>query len=261
VDDHLQVERNERVAWLTLARPEARNALTRELIDALVESITALDADPTIDVMVLTGSDPVFCAGLDLTQIGPGGALDVGPLTKLGNPWPRRSTPLVGAINGPAITGGLELALYCDILIASERAQFGDTHARVGVLPFWGLTVALPRAVGLRTATAMSLTGNFLSAEDAYRLGLVYRVVPHDQLISTAHGIAVDITSTDQATARAMFRAYRDARERADESALREEQSRALAWQGEGLDADAVRQRRAAVIARGSAQQARPEDR
>ena len=94
--------------------------------------------------------------------------------------------PVIGAINGAAVTGGLELALYCDILIASEQARFADTHARVGLLPTWGLSVRLPQKVGVGMARRMSLTGDYLSAADALRAGLVTEVVPHDQLLATA---------------------------------------------------------------------------
>ena len=95
----------------------------------------------------------------------------------------RMTTPVIGAVNGPAVTGGLELALGCDFLVASERARFGDTHARVGVTPGGGMSVYLPMAVGLRRAKEMSLTGNFVDAEEAQRIGLVNHVVPHDELL------------------------------------------------------------------------------
>src|SRR3984957_14663804 len=105
--------------------------------------------------------------------------------------------PVVGAINGPAVTGGLELALQCDFLIASERARFADTHARVGVMPGWGLTVLLPQAIGLRRAKEMSLTGNYMDAAEALAVGLVNRIVTHDELLPTALALGRDIVSND----------------------------------------------------------------
>ena len=98
-------------------------------------------------------------------------------------PFPRLTKPLIGAINGVAVTGGFELALNCDFLIASEHAKFGDTHTRVGVMPGWGLTVLLPQAIGVRRAREMSFTGNFMSADEALDVGLVNHVVPHAELI------------------------------------------------------------------------------
>jgi Enoyl-CoA hydratase/isomerase len=156
------------IATVTLNRPARRNALSAELITDLRRVLTDLDARPDVRVIVLTGADPAFCAGLDLTELGqpdsPLGRVARGPVI------PDLASPLIGAINGVAVTGGLELALACDFLVASERAGFADTHARVGIQPGWGLTVALPEAVGLRRAREMSATGNFYRR--AHRAGL-----------------------------------------------------------------------------------------
>ena len=132
-------------------------------------------------MVILTGADPVFCAGLDLKELG-----DSTELPDISPRWPPMTKPVIGAINGAAVTGGLELALYCDILIASENAKFADTHARVGLLPTWGLSVRLPQKVGVGMARRMSLTGDYLSADDALRAGLVTEVVPHDELLAAA---------------------------------------------------------------------------
>ena len=106
--------------------------------------------------------------------------------------------PLIGAINGVAVTGGFELALNCDFLVASERAKFGDTHTRVGVMPGWGLTVLLPQAIGVRRAREMSFTGNFMSAEEALHFGLVNHVVAHDDLLPFTRSLATDIIGNEQ---------------------------------------------------------------
>ena len=143
----------------------------------------AADANDDVDVIVLTGSDPAFCAGLDLRELGSSGDnLAGGPSSdKLwGTPWPDISKPIIGAVNGAAVTGGFEIALNCDFLVASENAKFGDTHARVGLMPGWGLSVLLPQAIGVRRAREMSLTGNFMDAHEALAFGLVNRVVAHD---------------------------------------------------------------------------------
>ena len=143
------VEVEERVATVTLNRPEARNALNRELRKALPTTLLELDERDDVAAIVLTGADPAFCAGLDLKELAAGTGLDAaapGDASHRRGPFPDLATPVIGAINGVAITGGFELALACDFLVASERARFADTHARVGIMPGWGLTVALPEA-------------------------------------------------------------------------------------------------------------------
>src|SRR5690606_11806556 len=129
--------------------------LDGDLLRALPEALRGLDADREVGAIVLTGRDPAFCAGLDLGALA-SGTLDFRPEPGQRGPFPAMATPVIGAVNGPAVTGGLELALNCDFLVASERARFADTHARVGVMPDWGLSVLLPRAVGIRRARMMS---------------------------------------------------------------------------------------------------------
>ena len=164
--DVLLIDTTDRVRTLTLNRPKSRNALSYELRDAFYGALRQAEADPDVDVVILTGADPVFCAGLDLKELGEGADLpDISPK------WPNMTKPVIGAINGAAVTGGLELALYCDILIASENAKFADTHARVGLLPTWGLSVRLPQKAGVGLARRMSLTGDYLSAAEALRAG------------------------------------------------------------------------------------------
>src|SRR5581483_5709068 len=119
-------------------------------------------------------------------------------------PWKVPLKPLIGAINGPAVTGGFELALNCDFLVASERASFADTHARVGILPGWGLSVLLPRRIGWARAVEMSLTGNFMHASEALARGLVNHVVPHAELLPFATGLAATIAANDAAAVRTL---------------------------------------------------------
>jgi len=179
-DDVLLIETADRVRTLTLNRPQSRNALSSALRKQFFAALRDAEADDAVDVVILTGADPVFCAGLDLKELG-----DTTELPDISPKWPPMTKPVVGAINGAAVTGGLELALYCDILIASEQARFADTHARVGLLPTWGLSVRLPQKVGVGIARRMSLTGDYLSAADALAFGLVTEVVPHDELMPT----------------------------------------------------------------------------
>jgi enoyl-CoA hydratase len=160
--------------------------------------------------------------------------------------------PLIGAINGVAVTGGLELALNCDFLIASERARFGDTHARVGVMPGWGLTVLLPQAIGVRRAREMSFTGNFLSADEALHWGLVNRVVPHEQLLEVTRQLAIDIIGNDPDGVRQIRATY--AAIAHDDDAWETEARDARAWQRTQFSPDKVAERRTAIEARGRTQ-------
>jgi len=146
------------IATITLNRPDARNALSSDLIRALRSAVRDADANDDVSVLVLTGADPAFCAGLDLKELGAGGSglADSGatgdaPRAERGA-LPPTAKPVIGAVNGAAITGGFEIALNCDFLVASDRARFADTHARVGIQPGWGLTVLLPQAIGVRRA-------------------------------------------------------------------------------------------------------------
>src|SRR3954452_3125254 len=192
--DLVLVDTADRICTVTLNRPEARNALSVALQREAGAALAAADADPDVDVVILTGTDPAFCAGLDLKELGTdarnlvGGADDaaVSPFAAL---W-KMAKPIIGAINGPCVTGGFELALACDLLVASERAAFADTHARVGVMPAGGMSVFLPQVLGVRKAKEMSLTGNFVGAHEAFARGLVNHVVPHDDLLPAAGKLA-----------------------------------------------------------------------
>ena len=242
------------VRTLTLNRPAARNALSSELLDRLVEALHAAEDDAGVLAVVLTGTDPAFCAGLDLREAGASGLPSSAVTDPKGSVWwvlYGMNTPVIGAINGPTITGGLELALQCSFLVASERAVFGDTHARVGVHPGGGLTGLLPQAVGLRKAREMSLTGNFIDAAEAHRLGLVNHVVPHDELLPTARRLAGDIAAGDPRTVSALNASYRDVAALALDEGLELERRRFAEWK---VDPAEIEARRAAIAERGKAQ-------
>jgi enoyl-CoA hydratase len=172
----------------------------------------------------------------------------------MSKPWPVMTKPVVGAINGPAVTGGLEIALQCDFLIASDRARFADTHARVGVMPGWGLTVLLPQAIGLRRAKEMSLTGNYIDAAEAHALGLVNHVVPHHELLSTAISLARDIASNDEEGVATILASYKECALTTASEALLIEHRVATNWRDSHFDPAEIERRRAAVVARGRAQ-------
>lgn len=255
----LLVEVKDRVALITLNRPAARNALSSELLRALPAAMLAADANEDVDVVVLTGADPAFCAGLDLRELGSSGDNLAGGAKEPGSwstPWPNITKPVIGAVNGAAVTGGFEIALNCDFLIASTQAKFGDTHARVGLLPGWGLSVLLPQAVGIRRAREMSLTGNFMGAEEALAFGLVNRVVAHADLIPVALDIAVTIAANDQRSVRALLGEYREITGSIYDAGLVIEAANAKKWNSRagGFDPAEVEKRRAAIIERGRTQ-------
>jgi enoyl-CoA hydratase len=251
------VECADRVATVTLNRPAARNAISAELLRELRAAMATLEADDGVDVVVLTGADPAFCAGLDLKQLGSSGEnVSIGT----GDdgvpswfPWAPLSKPLIGAINGFAVTGGLELALNCDILIASERARFADTHARVGVLPGWGLSVLLPLMVGRGLARRMSMTGDYLSADEALRAGLVTEVVAHEDLLPAARRVAASIVGNDQAGVRTLLRSYRAVESELVGAGPQVEAATSTEWMA-GFDPAEVERRRLGVLDRGRAQ-------
>jgi len=260
----ITTERHGSVALVVLDRPESRNALTGAMIASLADALMAADADPDVGAVVLTGRDPAFCAGLDLTDLAKTYD-DVAAAPRTGGDSALRSvrrgltpdttTPCIGAINGPAVTGGLELALGCDFLIASERATFADTHARVGVLPAGGMTIRLPQLVGVNRARQMSLTGNFVDAATARAWGLVNEVVPHDDLLPRALTLAGAIAESDRATIGALRSMYEALGHRGDDEAYREEARRSRRWMKERFDPAAFAARRDGIIKRGSSQQ------
>ena len=200
-DSVLLSEKNEGVVTLTLNRPHAMNALSHELRQAIVQAFRELQADQEARVVILTGAGKAFCAGLDLKELGQTGLPTVGARGAVGGEddiivaMSQFDRPIIGAINGVAITGGFELALACDMLIASSAARFADTHARVGAMPGWGLSQKLSRLLGIYRAKELSLTGNFLSAEKAEAWGLVNHVVEPEELLPTCQRLANDMLS------------------------------------------------------------------
>jgi enoyl-CoA hydratase len=183
------------VRVLTMNRPAKRNALSPDLIGALYSALRDADDDPSVRAVVLTGADPAFCAGVDLHEAQRLGSVyfeqfqNQSCIRQTGD----MRTPIVGAINGAVFTGGLEMALGCDFLIASERAVFADTHARVGILPGGGMTARLPHVVGAAMARRLSMTGEVIDAARAEHIGLITEVVPHDRLLARSVEVASQI--------------------------------------------------------------------
>src|SRR5580692_2892529 len=210
----VEVEVSEGVGTITLNRPEARNALSGEVTSLLDDAIVELDTRDDVAAIILTGADPAFCAGFDLRALSTElrsvqQNRQRSPLKHLGL-MPEHDTPVIGAINGAAVTGGLELAMCCDFLIASDRARFADTHARVGAMPGGGMTIRLPELIGIDRARRMSFTGDFIDAQTACAWGLVVEVVPHESLLDRAREIAATIATIPPENVREVRRMYRE---------------------------------------------------
>jgi enoyl-CoA hydratase len=220
MSDILLVDRKDGIATLTLNRPDAMNALSQDLRIALARAFRELASDDEVGVVILTGSGRAFSAGLDLKELGAGSKAAIGQAAGSGGEardsadivraMEACDRPIIGAINGFAITGGFELALACDVLIASSEARFADTHARVGIMPGWGLSQKLSRLLGIYRAKEISLTGNFVLAAQALEWGLVNRVVSPEELLPTCRALGRDMLSCDPVVMRAYKRVIDD---------------------------------------------------
>ncbi len=248
------------VAIVTLNRPGAMNALSVSLRAALNDTMREIREDDGVRAVVLTGAgEKAFSAGLDLKELGSRSdaltaALEPNPATNPVQAVTDCGKPVVGAVNGVAITGGFELALACDILIASTNARFADTHALVGIMPGWGLSQKLPRIVGMSRAREASLTGRFIDADTAREWGLVNRVVAAEQLLDDAVELAEQISALDPD----FVRDYRELMDRGYDLPLRDalerEQLYARVYNHDVSAAD-LEQRRAGVMAKGRSRQ------
>jgi enoyl-CoA hydratase len=196
-DNPLLVDISDGVATLTLNRPGSLNALNRALRTSLVATLLEVDQRGDVRAIVLTGTGRAFCAGLDVKELGASAANVTEQVEggDLGATISGLRTPIIAAINGLAVTGGFEIALCCDIVLAAESAWFQDTHAKIGLLPGWGLSQRLPRVVGPYRAKEISLSVRKVSAAEAEQLGFVTRVVSDDRLASEAQSLGVTIAS------------------------------------------------------------------
>ncbi len=196
------------VRWITIHRPEARGALHLEGRNELVALLAQADNDEAVRCLVLTGTDPAFSAGVDLKQRNPLSPQDRRFRVNPGKALRALHTPIIAAVNGSCVTGGLEMALSCHFVIASDRATFADTHAKVGILPGWGLSALLPRAVGVRMARQLSITGERIDAATALRIGLVNEVVAHDDLGARVRALAAQVLACDARAVRDLLQLY-----------------------------------------------------
>jgi enoyl-CoA hydratase len=213
---NLVVQDDDGIRVVTIDRPEAKNALDSAMRNTLIDLVADADIDADVHAIVITAADPVFSAGVDFKESMQATTADGAPAVRRRVDWALRPdpaaalraciTPTICAVNGACVSGALEIALSCTFAIASERARFADTHARLNVVAGWGLSALLPRAVGVRKAREMSITGNFVDAEEALRIGLVNHVVPHDELLTRAVALARDISP--QPAVREVLRLY-----------------------------------------------------
>ncbi|MEE4114053.1 MAG: enoyl-CoA hydratase [Desulfobacteraceae bacterium] len=186
------------IAVITLNRPERRNAINQQLLIRLYDALDAVTVRDDVRVVILTGNGPSFCAGLDLGAIGKENLFDPrGDGSDLPDLMRACKKPIIAAVNGHAITGGFELALNCDFIIAAENAQFSDTHARVGIHPGWGMTQLLQQTVGQRRAKQISFACQPIYAHTALAWGLVNEVLPREHLLDRAKTIAAQIVKAD----------------------------------------------------------------
>jgi len=254
----LLVEKSEGIATVTLNRPRVMNALSIELRDSLRQAFADLSKDAETEVVIITGAGRAFCAGLDLKELSAKGiGVDDSTAIPTGESFFINTRefehPIIGAINGAAVTGGFELALMCDILIASTEAVFADTHARVGFIPGAGLSQKLSRLIGIYRAKELSLTGNFISAAQAEAWGLVNRVVQPEELMPTCRALAKDIISSPSDVVRKYNRLINEGFDRTFSEGMKLE-TEVFVNHAREVTAQVVAARRDAVQDRGRAQ-------
>ncbi|MEX0158696.1 MULTISPECIES: enoyl-CoA hydratase/isomerase family protein [unclassified Microbacterium] len=229
----LLAERRGKVLWLTLNRPNALNAVTATMLDALVAAIEEGSNDPEVRAIVLTGSGRGFCAGADLKDSAKRspeeGARFVKKIGELTNLIEASSTPVIAAVNGIAVAGGLELVLACDMVVAAESAVLGDSHSNFAMFPGAGATVRLPRKIGVNNAKYLMLTGATLSAREWSALGLVSEVVADDDLSASVVRLAETIASKSPLVLARMKQAVNDSLDHPVATGLRYERALAAA--------------------------------
>ena len=243
------VERRNEIAIVTLNRTDALNAISSLLMRALVKTFRELQQDSDIAVVILTGAGRAFCADLDLKELSNVGLnnFQMSGDSDLEAAIVGFDRPIIGAINGVAATGGFELALWCDLLIASTNARFIDTHARVGLVSGWGLSQRLQRIIGVNRARELHFTGNPLSAEQAERWGLVNRVVEPGALLATCEALAADMANCDRTTLIRMKRVVAEGGNMPLGAAL-DYETLAMDLHGAAQTADAIALRREKVM-------------
>lgn len=196
------LEKKEGVAKITLNRPQALNALNERMLSEILAALDDIAKDESVGVIVITGAGRAFSAGRDikaLRESGMGANDDIHSMAReIIEVMENLPKPVIAMVNGYCLTGGLELIMGCDMIIASETALFGDTHAKWGLRPMWGLSQRLPRAVGVMRAKELSFTADMLSAQEAERIGLINKVVPAEKLEEATMELAEKMLSNSR---------------------------------------------------------------
>ncbi|MCE3007172.1 MAG: enoyl-CoA hydratase-related protein [Bacteroidetes bacterium] len=221
---HILVEANARphIALIRLNRPKELNALNRKVMEELVDALASLQADGHTRCVVLAGDERAFAAGADIKEMAGNGAIDMVEIDQFAK-WDaikRCKLPLIAAVSGFALGGGCELSMICDMIVASTSAQFGQPEIKIGVMPGAGGTQRLTRAVGKARAMEMVLTGNFITAEEAHRAGLINKVVPVELYLEEALKLAEQVAAMSPLAIRLAKEAVLQAFEQPLESAL-----------------------------------------
>ncbi len=213
MDSSLLIEHADAVTTITLHRPDALNAITPSMLEELDAALTAADADPMVRVVVLTGSGRAFSAGVDLKALGDrelvdgavGDILDL-PARRITERLSTMSAATIAKVNGHCFTGALELALACDLMVTAEEAKLGDTHAKFGLRPTWGMSQRLPLAVGRAKARELSMTARMFSGVEAAEMGMACRSVPAAELDAVVDELASAIAGNSAGS----LAAYKD---------------------------------------------------
>jgi len=192
-------EKEDNIAIITFNRPEARNAINNQVRAEFTAAIAEVEADDDIRVLILTGSGKAFASGVDIKELSKTTPYQAHNLFRLGERVEKLPKPVIAAVNGFCLGGGNEIALSCDIIIASERAKFGQPELNIGIIPGGGATQRLPRMIGVCRAKELIFTSDIITAEEAFNLGMINRVVPEDQLMPTAKEIAKKIATRSPA--------------------------------------------------------------
>jgi enoyl-CoA hydratase len=250
----LRIEHDGQLATVTLDRPDAMNALSSGLCDEIADGFLQLASAGQTRVVILTGAGRAFSAGVDLKELGSGQRpKSIHSSEEMIGAVRDFPGPVIAAVNGFAITGGFELALAADFMVASRDARFADTHARVGILPGWGLSQKLPRLIGIGRAKELAFTGNYLTAEDALAIGLVNRVTEPEELLPTCRSLADDMLSCVPEALAGYKQLIDEGFAMTYGDALSHE-SRASAEHMRSIRAESVADRRAAIQQRGRSQ-------
>lgn len=223
--EHLLWEVEDRIALITINRPKVLNALSLAVVTELADACARVESDDTVGALILTGAgDKAFVAGADISELAKldpvGGRNFCRKGQKMCDCLAGMSKPVIAAVNGFALGGGCELAMACHLRIASENAKFGQPEVKLGVIPGYGGTQRLPRLIGLGRALQWLLTGSMMDATEAYRIGLVNRITPPDELIPTARKMASDILKVGPVAARYALEAARNGVEMSLEDGL-----------------------------------------